>query len=247
MSCCPTDLKPVASNYERKGMTSYLTGLDTASGRSKESAILLIPDIFSFHPNGYQVADTLAEAGFTVLFPNFFGESAGWPRGTPIDVNSSEWKAFYADHVTQFNRHLTTVASSVSLLKALGATKIGTIAMCWGSKVGVLAANKWPDMFSTIVLPHPSFLTEEDGKGFAMPTLIMSSSGEDEKVMEAVAANTKQGNAASAHMRLAGLHHGFMGARGYLPGSLSQMPEDYMKASEKALHDMVGYFKENLQ
>ena len=208
MSCCPTTIKPVASGYAGKGDNVYVTG-------SGPRGIVFIPDIFGNHPNAFQFADHLGEAGFTVVMPDFFGADA-WPTDDfpPKDgFQSPKWQAFY-QKITNLPAFLPAIKNAVALLKRLGVESVGVIGICWGGKVAMKALAD--GLVKACASPHPSFVNAEDGVAATGPVCLLLSKDEAPMLDVKEALDAKPFASQNIFVRFDDLYHGFLGARGPL-------------------------------
>jgi len=197
-TCCPTQAQAVASDYTRKSTDFYITG------RGNRKALIMTPDIFGGHPNAYQLCDILASHGFLVVMPDYF-------RGTRPPESRDQIRAWiggfsYAGVIKPI------IEEAVAILKALGATSIGMLGLCWGGKMAVQAnADR---LVSCIASPHPSFVDENDAKAATGPWLLMPTKT-DPPMLEAKAVmETNQWKAQNVFIRFDDQIHGFLGARG---------------------------------
>lgn len=244
-NCCPTDLKPVTSDYERKAVSYYLAGIENAAA-GKKKGIIIVTDIWGLHPNAYQLADVLAAAGFIVAVPDFFAEKGAWSLTNypPKDgFDGAEWMEFQG-RLVNFEKHHVVLAAARDVLTKLGAEKVGAIGMCWGGKVMMSSTPK--NILDAFVAPHPSFFDENDGKDVKIPVLVLPSKDEDEKVMAAVAANLQQSNAKSGQKRYDALNHGFLGARGGVPTAADYGDAETKAQAQDALDTAIAFLNENL-
>eukprot|EP00744_Colponema_vietnamica_P017144 GILI01024064.1.p1 GENE.GILI01024064.1~~GILI01024064.1.p1 ORF type:complete len:260 (+),score=56.13 GILI01024064.1:37-780(+) len=244
-NCCPTDLKPVESDYKRKATSFYLAGLGNATSGNK-NGIIIYTDIFGLHPNAYQLADVFASAGYIVAVPDIFAEQGPWPTSDyppKAGFDSEEWGAFQK-RLTDFGKHHAILAESKEVLTRLGAQKIGAIGMCWGGKVLISAPKGLLDAFAC---PHPSFFDNNDGKDVTIPALILPSQDEDADIMQAVVENLKKGNSKSRQHRFDDLHHGYLGARGNIPNASDYNDQTTKTQAQTALNEAITFFNENLK
>lgn len=205
MKCCPTDNKPAACDYLPHGESMYMAG----SIESKKG-VVLVGDIFGMHHNSHRYADILAEAGFLVIMPDFFGKHAWSPDNWPPDYSSEKWMEF-RNYCSAFDTiHLPKARKAVSLLRKIGCTKIASIGMCWGSGLAFdLAAENLVDAAATC---HPSILSDASIKKANVPICVMLSKDEPPfvEVEAACKANKLQPN---VYVRYDQLSHGFFGSR----------------------------------
>ena len=209
MSCCPTTIKPVASGYAGKGDNVYVTG-------SGPRGIVFIPDIFGNHPNAFQFADHLGEAGFTVVMPDFFGADA-WPLAEfpPKDGfrESEQWQR-HMQHAMQFSDHLKVVERTINFLKRLGVARIGVLGLCWGGKLALLTSGS--ALVSACAVAHPSRVVAEDGAAATGPVCCLLSKDEAPMLDVKEALDAKPFASQNIFVRFDDLYHGFLGARGPL-------------------------------
>lgn len=227
-NCCPTDVLPVKTTYQSQGAKMYLTGKGT-------KALIYIPDIFGPHPNTYHVCDLLAAKGYMVLMPDFFCGSTEWPLSDfpPKDGFGGKFQTFLQGLNYTHMRHV--VVEAVTILKALGCTKIGAVGMCWGGKIGIRANCE--GLLTGSVCAHPFMLEDVDAKDLKTPVCLLPTKDEDAKNMEAYMAEAAKHpfHALNVHKRFEQMHHGFLAARGDFNDEANR------KAAEEAL-DIVDKF-----
>lgn len=229
MSCCPTEILPVASDYVGTGAHVYVAGKPVKGG------ILYIPDIFGALPNAQHVCDLLANHGYLVVMPDFFPSNSAWPTSDfpPKDgFGGAPFQAFIGS--LQYDRVKPVVEQGVAILRGLGATKIGAVGNCWGGKIA-LRAN-CDGLVSAAASPHPSFLTESDGAEAKGPICLLPSKDEDDALMQKVMAAASAHAAKNVHKRYDNMHHGFLAARS------DWNNEENRAAANDALAVLVRFF-----
>ena len=229
MSCCPTEVLPVKTTYDRLGDNVYITG------EGNQKGLLYIPDIFGPHPNAYQVADILAAKGFLVVMPDFF-RGKEWPLEDfpPKD-------GFAGERFQGFLKALTYEAlkprleQGLKILSALGATSIGAVGFCWGGKLAIRALGD--GLVKAGASPHPSFFTPEDAKAVQGPFALLPTKddGELTDVKEALNPEFKH-----VYHFYDDMHHGFVAARGDFSNELNRT-----RANE-CITLMADFFNANL-
>ncbi|VUC23241.1 unnamed protein product [Clonostachys rosea] len=126
----------------------------------KDSAILILPDIFGIYPNSQLVADSFAAQGYTTLIPDLFkGDQVPVDRPAGFDIMS--WIAKGSDGN---NPHTPAtidpiVAQGIETLKSLGIKRIGGVGYCFGAKYVVRNYKHGIDVGYSA---HPSFVEEEE-------------------------------------------------------------------------------------
>uniref|UniRef100_A0A7S1Q490 Dienelactone hydrolase domain-containing protein n=1 Tax=Neobodo designis TaxID=312471 RepID=A0A7S1Q490_NEODS len=229
MSCCPTEVLPVKTTYDRQGDNVYITGEGNTKG------LLFVPDIFGPHPNAYHVADILAGKGFLVVVPDFF-RGKEWPLEDfpPKD-------GFAADPFQNFIKALTydnlkpRVEQGLKLLKALGATSIGAVGFCWGGKIAISALGE--GLVKAAASPHPSFFTVEDAKAVKGPFALLPSKDDGELADVKAALNP---DFKHVYHYFDDMHHGFCAARADFTNELNRT-----RANE-CINIMADFFNANL-
>lgn len=240
-NCCPVDLQPVESGYKKKDVHMYITGTGPIG-------VLVLTDIFGLHPNAYQLADTLAAQGFTVIMPDTYKEAGSWPAAAfpPKDgFESAPWLEFYG-RATDYDSHLPTIVACKAMFERLGITRFGTVGMCVGAKQALVAQSR--GIIGVVACPHPSLTTAVDGEAATAPVLLLPAVDDPKEDMNGfLAAISKKpfGDKCSV-VFFDELRHGFLGARG-----LAAEASDYTNAATahgaaKAVQLIVEFFKANV-
>lgn len=107
--------------------------------RTPAPAVLLIHDIHGANAFYQDLARRLANAGYLVALPNFFFRQGSVPAG---DLQAARERG---DRVSQ-QQTFGDMATALRWLKGSGRStgKIGTIGMCWGGSMVMLAAAREP-------------------------------------------------------------------------------------------------------
>ncbi|CUM57935.1 Hypothetical protein, putative [Bodo saltans] len=240
MSCCPTVVKPVTSDYKGQGITQYIAGVPGSTTKG----VIVVPDIFGFHPNAYHLADRIAAAGFLVVLPDLFPNNSGWSTTNwPPNFESDEWKAFYG-RITAYGPFVEELKKSEALLKSLGCTTVGSVGLCWGAKPA-LAALKEGSTVATIC-PHPSFLTVDDVVPAKGPIGFIMSKDEAPLLDVKEELEKNEFAAKNVFVRFDDLYHGFLGARGPLQDAFAPVTDDAVAARVSEAADIVIAFLKNV-
>lgn len=204
-TCCPTEVQPVQTTYQRHGDNVYI------AGQGNKLGLLYIPDIFGPHPNMYHVADIFASKGYCVVVPDFF-RGGEWPV--------TEWPpadGFGGDKFQTFIKSLTydalkpRVEQGLTLLKALGVESIFAVGFCWGGKIAIRALNE--GLVKAAASPHPSFVTVEDAQGVKGPFALLPTK-DDGEMLEIRDAMNPEFKDKHVYKFYGNMHHGFCAARG---------------------------------
>ncbi|ORX74146.1 hypothetical protein DL89DRAFT_264101 [Linderina pennispora] len=152
-ACCNTP--PVTADYTPTGTAIQIGGTKIYLAGSTRSrfGIIFCYDIFGFHPNVYQYADLLGQAGFRIAMPDFLHDR-------PLTVSDLGNKDVFADFLMTragwaVNRDVFVKTRKV--LADEGIKQIGAIGFCWGAKLvmGAIGENLG---ISAGCLVHPSAL-----------------------------------------------------------------------------------------
>lgn len=239
MSCCPTVVKPVTSDYKGQGLQSYIAG----TPGSTTKGVIIVSDIFGFHPNAFHLADKIASAGFLVVLPDLFPNNSGWPTHlTPIDRESDAWKAFFT-RLQDLEPVVGELKKNESLLKSFGCTSVGLVGLCWGAKPALLALKEGTGV--SCCCPHPSALTAEAVIPAKGPIAFLMSKNDAplDDVREELEKNEYA--AKNFFIRYEDLHHGFLGARGPLQDAFAPVTDSAIAARVAEAAETVITFLKN--
>lgn len=241
MSCCPTVVKPVTSNYKPQGFTTYVAG----TPGSTTKGVILVPDIFGFHPNAYHFADVIAANGFVVILPDLFPNNTAWDTTNwPPNFESDEWKAFYG-RITNLGPYVESIKKCEAVLKNLGCTSIGSVGLCWGAKPALAAFKDGTGV--SCCAPHPSFLDVSDVTPAKGPIAFLMSKDEQAYPDIKEALETNEFAAKNVFVRFDDLHHGFLGARGPLEQAFAAVTDDAVaKRVGEASEVVINFLKNTL-
>lgn len=257
-ACCT--LPPVSSSYLPQGTTISLGDLniyETASvpnSKPPKTLIICAYDIFGVHPNTQQLCDKLANSGrLKVVMPDFF-------RGQPLsedDLALSDWmvlKPFslirrYATLIRfiftrgSFDKVVKPdINKLVEHYKAQGFEKFGMFGLCWGGKMGMLAAGQLHESIGAAVLIHPSILKTADAEAAKVPVMLLPTKDENDQEMLGYYNIIKNnlGEEKAAHHRFSDMHHGFCGARG------DWTKEEQRQKVDEAIQLTYAFFERHL-
>ncbi|KAJ1949352.1 hypothetical protein FBU59_001180 [Linderina macrospora] len=205
-ACCNTP--PVKAEYTKTGEIRTVGGVDIyiVGPTSSKFGIILCYDVFGFHPNVFQFADILGNAGFRVAIPDFL-------EGNPIteaDVGKPGLFAEFAAKRGPWSFNKATYEKARKILLDDGAEKIGSVGLCWGAKLAVNALAEERAVAAALI--HPSMLVAEDFANATGPIMLIET--KDEKNLSEEFALAKSRFALSRRDRYEDMHHGFTGARG---------------------------------
>ncbi|ORX93391.1 alpha/beta-hydrolase [Basidiobolus meristosporus CBS 931.73] len=210
-ACC--SLPPVVSDYQPKGSIEKIDDLSVyfVGPKDAKKAVVVIYDIFGFHPNTKQFCDILGEKfNFRVALPDFFrGKPWDHTRMTPEDRPAlMQW----ITSVGSWDNTKPDLEKVKKHLSSSGSTDFGVVGFCWGAKMGVLATRD--GSFSAASLIHPSLLADEDAELAEAPILLIPSKDEPDltKFVE-ILKKKSFGSKCSYHL-FDDMHHGFAAARG---------------------------------
>ncbi|KAG5490825.1 hypothetical protein JKF63_00947 [Porcisia hertigi] len=232
--CCPTDKGAATCKCSPTGDDFYMVG-----PYNSKAGVVVVSDIFGMLPNSKRLADMLAEQGYLVVMPDFFGALA-WPESEwPADFQSERWTK-YVERISKLDTFSPRMEKAIAVLRQMGCAKVGAVGMCWGAALPfMMAAQSKIDAAATA---HPSFFTADAVKLAKTPVLVMPS--KDEPPMNDVEA------AVSAHpvephmyQRFDTLPHGFFGAR-YDPDTYTAAE---MKDVDTARQLLLDFFEKALR
>ncbi|ODN81121.1 hypothetical protein L202_03214 [Cryptococcus amylolentus CBS 6039] len=239
MSCC-SDLPPVQAEYTPKGTYTTFSGLKTyvVGPEDAKAAVLYTYDIFGFSPQILQGADLIASQGYRVVMPDFLVGKYATPElfGPGAEAKKQEY-------ISQFPAAIPTqskpLADSIAALKAAGHSRVAILGACWGYKAAVITEGlPGVDVFLAV---HPTFPAPEDAEKINVPALILSTSGEDKSVIDAIEKGVEAKNPGKNFFkRYADQQHGFAAARADLSGG------DTLAAYVEAYQLIVKFLKEHL-
>lgn len=179
-----------------------------------KKAIMLIYDIFGFHPSTKLGADILADAGFLIIMPDFFRgkplpQSLYPPTSAEAGKTLSEFFSTQAIPTPHANL-LSSLQSEVSKLYSIETW--GYLGLCWGFKVAILAASQNP--CSALASAHPSMIDPTEVPGVTVPVLLIASKEEPVELLTQFEANLKPDVKKQSRFETYGsMHHGFAASR----------------------------------
>ncbi|CBZ26516.1 similarity to endo-1-like protein [Leishmania mexicana MHOM/GT/2001/U1103] len=231
--CCPTEKGPAKCAYSPAGNDLYIVG-----PYNSKAGVVLVCDIFGLLPNSKRFADVLAEQGFLVVMPDFFG-SLAWPESEwPADFQSTRWTQ-YVEKITQFDSFVPRMEAAIAVLRQVGCAKVGAIGMCWGATLPFMMAAQ--GKIDAAAAAHPSFFTADALRAAKAPVLVLPS--KDEPPMEDVeAAVNSHPMEPHVYKRFDTLQHGFFGSR-YNPDTYTAAE---VKDVEMARQLVLDFFKKSL-
>ncbi|KAI9710353.1 MAG: hypothetical protein M1820_002848 [Bogoriella megaspora] len=171
--CCKTGFNwggnPVGTETTLDQNKTYVTG------NSKDTAVLLVHDIFGWTLTNLRLlADHYAkEANVTVYLPDFYdGEVVD-----PITMEDPEKRAkfdipaFLARHGKQARRD--EIFACAKALKSQY-KKLGAIGFCWGAWGVFQLAGKGQNILDCVSAAHPSLVEKSEIENLSVPTQILA-------------------------------------------------------------------------
>ncbi|AAW45144.2 conserved hypothetical protein [Cryptococcus deneoformans JEC21] len=241
MSCC-SQIPPVQAEYTPKGSYTTFNDLKTyaVGPEDVKVAVLVVYDVFAFSPQILQGADIIASQGYRVVMPDFLVGNYATPE--MFKPGNEEMKAeYFSKFPGACGSQSEPVAKAINGLKAAGHNKVAVIGYCWGYKTAVLseAGLAEADAFISV---HPTFPAAEDADKINVPLAMLSSSGENISIINAIQKGVESKNPGKNFFK----HypeqvHGFAAARADLSGGAAT--EAYAEAYQliiKFLRDQVS-------
>jgi len=215
-ACCPTDktVAAVSGVYASMGRMEKVNSMDCYVVGSGPHAVVMVYDIFGFHNNNFELADSISQnKGWTVLIPDLF-------RGSPWPAVNFPPRG--QDQAAMLSRFLTTQAdasqrsldiiSVIDHFKTKGRMQFSVLGFCWGGKAASLV-NDYPGVRS-IAGAHPSFLSGSDGVNVNIPCLWLPTGDDDiSEYIEGFTAG-KRARLITVSGEFSDMFHGFMASRG---------------------------------
>lgn len=183
---------------------------------SARKAIVQVYDLFGYCPQTYQGADILATQGselYLVFVPDFIGSD----RAARLD-----W--FLPDADPKTLHDLLAIVTSKQMMADIHATvaalrsdgryghvqRWAGVGFCWGSKgVSLIATQGDQSLLDVTAHTSPSRLDPEEAKTITVPTLMLTSNGEDETLVQRYYQNLK----GPKYLERFNETHGWMSAR----------------------------------
>lgn len=127
----------VTINGKEGAFSAYVADAKTPGG----PAIVVIQEIFGVNQVMRDVADSLAEEGYTAICPDLF-----WRIQPGIDITDhtdAEWeKAFSYFKAFNVDKGLEDIASTLAWVRAQGHSKVGAVGYCLGGLLAYLTATR---------------------------------------------------------------------------------------------------------
>ncbi|TYJ58781.1 hypothetical protein B9479_000617 [Cryptococcus floricola] len=234
------DLPPVQAEYTPKGTYTTFSGLKTyaVGPEDAKAAVLYTYDVFGFSPQILQGADLIASQGYRVVMPDFLVGKYATPElfGPDAEAKRNEYFSQFPGAIPTQSKPL---ADSIAALKAAGHSRVAILGACWGYKAAVITEGlAGVDVFLAV---HPTFPAPEDAEKINVPALIISTSGEDKSVIDAIEKGVEAKNPGkNVFKHYADQVHGFAAARADLSGG------DTLAAYVEAYQLIVKFLKEHL-
>ncbi|KAI9105904.1 hypothetical protein DFS34DRAFT_35424 [Phlyctochytrium arcticum] len=220
-ACCNTP--PVQASYTPLGQTTNLDDMalyTAAPPSTSDTALIMIYDIFGFHPNLFQAADILAKSTQDlapaphVIAPDFY---LGHPFPVESVADSGKLMAWIGEK-SSYPVIKPTLIHTIDHLKSRGVTKVAFLGFCMEAKLAITAA-KDQDVRNLVqvkgvVQIHPTFPADEDYADLGCPVAILPSKDEVDLICIPSFEVAHTDHAESVHHRFDDMSHGFCAARG---------------------------------
>lgn len=237
-ACCT--IPPVQADYSAKGTYKPHGTFDRVyvTGDNKETALIVVYDIFGYFSQTLQGADILAKTvDATVFMPDFFGEGNAFPiekYPPPDDKAKQEIQDFFGG-VASPALAIDGLVKFATVLKGDGYKKIGAIGYCWGGKVVSLSALNTDSNLNAISIVHPSMLSVQDYEGLTIPLGLYVSNDEPKAKFDEIVEllSKKQFSAKCDSKCYTGMFHGWAAARADLsdPENKREYEDLYSRAA----------------
>ena len=217
-SCCPTDKSVAASagEYSPEGTSETIGAMDCYVVGAGDKIVVMIYDIFGFHPNNFELADNIASArGWKVVIPDLLRGSAwpavNFPPKTP--AQSGAFAAFLTGPADAKKRVLDVKVLIETIRAVEPEASFAVLGFCWGCKLAALCALAIPRL-KAITGAHPAFLNEEDGRLVKLPTLWLPTGDDDMTEYQTGVLSGGNSQNVTVNENFRDMFHGFMAARG---------------------------------
>ncbi|KAI1353888.1 dienelactone hydrolase [Xylaria sp. FL0043] len=172
--CCTVGVKhdgePTGSDIKVGKYDAYLATPDPAKAH-KDTAILYLPDVIGLWQNSKLIADQFAANGYLTLIIDLFnGDPAPLNRKEGFDIFA--WLEKGSDGNNPHTKEYVDpiVVEAIKWLKTeKGVKKLGAVGYCFGAKY---VARHYEDGINVGYMAHPSFVDEDELKGFKAPLSI---------------------------------------------------------------------------
>ena len=215
-ACCPTDRTAAAASHESsaRGKMEKLNSMDCYVVGSGSHTVVLVYDIFGFHSNNYELADSISQSlGWVVVIPDLFRGSP-WPAVNfpPRGQDQASMFSRFLNSQADCGQRALDVKAVIDHYRSGVRQTFSIIAFCWGCKVAALV-NDYPGVKS-ICGAHPSFLTASDGFAVNVPTLWLPTADDDISDYINGFTSARRDKFVTVSSDFSDLFHGFMAARG---------------------------------
>ncbi|OXG39112.1 hypothetical protein J010_07070 [Cryptococcus neoformans] len=240
MSCC-SQLPPVQAEYSPKGSYTTIDGLKAYVIGPEDAmvSVLVVYDIFGYSPQILQGADLIASQGYRVVMPDFLVGNYATPEMFKPG-NEAKKAEYFSKFPGACGTQSEPVAKAINSLKEAGHNKVAVAGYCWGYKAAVLSEGL--AKADALISVHPTFPAPDDVDRINVPLAMLSSSGEDMNVINAIIKGVESKNPGKNFFKhFPEQVHGFAAARGDLSGGATT--EAYAEAYRlivKFLKDQVS-------
>ena len=193
---------------------------DVTGPPSAKKAILHVYDLFGYCPQTYQGADMLSTQGsepYLVFVPDFIGsDRAAHPSWFLPEADPKPLQDLMA--VITSKQMMADIHATAAAMRSNGKyrhlQRWAGVGFCWGSKgVSFIAAEGGQSLLDVVAHTSPSRLDPAEAMTIIAPTIMLTSSAEDEAVVVRYCDNLKGPKYQERFDEI----HGFMSARYYSP------------------------------
>ncbi|OJJ79026.1 dienelactone hydrolase family protein [Aspergillus glaucus CBS 516.65] len=241
MSCeaCRTIPPVIPQGYTPKGTYQTLASLNTyiTGPRDASTAIIDIYDIFGLSPQTIQGADILStRLNALVLVPDFFHGDGAKHEWLPADTEEKMSKLMgFVGSKADIPTNVGVLVEAVKVYReTFSSVKTwGSLGLCWGGKVAVLASGEGT-LFTATAQVHPGRLETSDAEKLTIPHLVLASKDEPADAVKGYAGIISKNGHGGLVETYETMWHGWMGARADLDNeeSLKEYVRGYAQAAE---------------
>ncbi|KAI1494914.1 dienelactone hydrolase [Biscogniauxia mediterranea] len=172
--CCTVGVKhegqPTGTDFKVDKYAAYLATPDPAKAH-KGAGLLIVPDVIGIWQNSRLIADQFAANGYLTLIIDVF-------NGDPLSLNrpaNFDFMSWLTKGSTGDNPHTPEAVDPIVLagIKYLkeekGVEKLGGVGYCFGAKY---VARHYKSGINVGYVAHPSFVEEDELRGFQAPLSI---------------------------------------------------------------------------
>ncbi|KAK3315695.1 dienelactone hydrolase [Apodospora peruviana] len=180
--CCTVGVKhdgtPTGKTIQIAGKYEGYLATPPADKAHKDVGLLFIPDVIGIWQNSKLMADQFAANGYLTLIVDVFNGDA-LTLNRPEDFDFMKWltKGSDGNNPHTFEAVDPIVVAAIKTLKEeYGVKKLGALGYCFGAKY---VCRHYADGIQVGYIAHPSFVEEDELKGFKAPLSIAAAETDD--------------------------------------------------------------------